>query len=194
MTAAIAPPLPRSAMSHAFDPRRRPQLALAPATLPALHAALAGRLGADAVAVLQETGYATGVAYAEALRDWLDERGDGAPERLPVPTFDERLSTFFRELGWGELSVRPAQGAITVVETRDWAEWQEREPGEPPSCHFSTGLLAGLFGALAGHPLAVLEIERDEPRGCRFLVGNEQVMGGVYERLQRGEPVPAVAG
>ena len=174
-------------MPHAFDPRRRPQLALAPATLPALHAALAGRVGADAVAVLQETGYATGVAYAAALRDWLDERGDGAPERLPVPTFDERLSTFFRELGWGELAVRPAQGAITVVETRDWAEWQEREPGEPPACHFSTGLLAG-------HPLAVLEVERAEPRACRFLVGNEQVMGGVYERLQRGEPVPAAAG
>jgi predicted hydrocarbon binding protein len=181
-------------MPHAFDPRRRPQLALAPAVLPALHAALAGRLGADAVAVLQETGYATGVAYADALRDWLAERGEGRPEDLPVPAFGERLETFFRELGWGELAVRPEAGAITVVETRDWAEWQEREPGEPPSCHFSTGLLAGLFGTLAGHPLAVLEVERDEPRACRFLVGNEQVMGGVYERLQRGEPVPGAAG
>lgn len=191
MTAALAPPLPRPAMPHAFDPRRRPQLALAPALLPALHTALAGRIGAEAVAVLQETGYATGVAYAEALRDWLEERGDGPPERLPVPTFDERLATFFRELGWGELAVRPAEGAVTVVEARDWAEWRERGPGEPPSCHFSTGLLAGLFGTLAGHPLAVLEVERDEPRACRFLVGNEQVMGGVFERLQRGEPVPA---
>lgn len=190
MTAA-ALPLPRPVMAHAFDPRRRPQLALAPAALHALHAALAGRLGADAVAVLQETGYATGVAYAAALRDWLDERGDGAPETLPVPAFDDRLATFFRELGWGELTVRPAPGAITVVETRDWAEWQAREAGEPPSCHFSTGLLAGLFGTLAGHPLAVLEVERDEPRACRFLVGNERVMDGVYERLQRGEAVPA---
>lgn len=177
-------------MPHAFDPSRRPQLALAPAVLPALHAALAARLGADAVAVLQEAGYATGVAYAEALRDWLAERGDGAPGELPVPVFDARLATFFRELGWGELTVRPQGGALTVVETTGWAEWQQREPGEPPSCHFSTGLLAGLFGALAGHPLAVLEVERDEPRACRFLVGNEQVMGGVYDRLQRGEPVP----
>lgn len=180
-------------MANAFDPRRRPQLALAPAALSALHTALATRLGADAVAVLQETGYATGMAYAEALRDWLAERGEGEPGDLPVAVFNARLATFFRDLGWGELAVRPHGGALTVIEATEWAEWREREPGEPPTCHFSTGLLAGLFGALAGHPLAVLEVERDEAHACRFLVGNEQVMSGVYDRLQRGEAV-GVAG
>jgi len=176
------------ASAPAFDPSRRAQLVVAPASLLALHAALAAALGPAAAATLQAAGYATGQEHASALHDWLAERGDGALESLALPAFGERLRSFFRELGWGELALH-TNGPVSEVEVRRWAEWQARGEGEAPACHFTTGMLAGFFGALAEHPLAVLEVEPGEATegAARFVVGNEQLLNDLFDRLQQGD-------
>ena len=83
---------------------------------------------------------------------------------------------------------------MTVVDAATWAEWVPRAPGEAPNAHFTTGMLAGFFGTLADHPLAVLEVEAPESvaRGCRFLVGSAEALDVVYQRLQEGEEYGAV--
>ena len=182
-------------MPHAFDPSRRPQIALAPGSLHALRTALAADLGGSGVAAyLQEAGYATGVGHAATLREWLEERGDGEFESLPLAQLDARLGEFFDELGWGRLTVATDAEAITVVDAEPWAEWTPRSPGEAPNAHFSTGMLAGFFGTLADHPLAVLEVDAPAgaARGCRFLVGSAAALEAVYRRLQEGERYEAL--
>ena len=176
-------------MPNVFDPTRRPQLAVAPATLHALHAAL-GHAGAGP---LQEAGYVTGQAHAAALQDWLADSGGESVRTLPLGDFQARLGTFFAALGWGRLTLR-ADGALSVVEGREWAERQPRAAGAPPGCHFTTGMLAGFFGALAGDPVAVLEVEpaHDAPDACRFALGSEALMEQLFTRLQQGEPADAV--
>ncbi|HEU4629101.1 MAG TPA: hypothetical protein VFS08_05125 [Gemmatimonadaceae bacterium] len=176
-------------MSQPTPSDRAPLLGVAPASLHALHAALAAQLGAAAATPLQEAGYATGTALAGAMRDWLRARGEGDPSALPLGAFGSRAAAFFREHGWGSVAIDTSNGVATMVETRDWADWQPREGGEPPTAHFTTGLLAGFFGTLADAPLAVLEVEppATEPGRCRFLVGSEAVVGHVFERLQEGD-------
>lgn len=176
-------------MSHAFDPSRRPQIALAPGSLHALRTALAADLGAAAATYLQEAGYATGVGHAATLREWLQERGDGDLDALPLTLFQARVGEFFEQLGWGRVTLGTESGTVTVVDGALWAEWTPRAPGEPPNCHFTTGMLAGFFGTLADHPLAVLEVDvpGGAPRTCRFLVGSAASLDVVYRRLQGGE-------
>jgi predicted hydrocarbon binding protein len=180
-------------MSQPAMPTRAPLLGLAPASLHALHAALAAQLGAAAAMPLQEAGYATGLALAGAMRDWLRARGEGDPSTLPLGAFGNRAGAFFSEQGWGSVVIDTSSGVATTVETHDWADWQPRESGEPPSAHFTTGLFAGFFGTLAEAPLAVLEVEpADATNGrCRFLVGSEAVVNHVFERLQQGEQAEA---
>lgn len=180
-------------MSQSATPTHAPLLGIAPASLHALHAALAAQLGAAAATPLQEAGYATGTALAGAMRDWLRARGEGDPSALPLGAFGSRAGAFFREHGWGSVAIDTSSGVVTAVETRDWADWQPRERGEPPTAHFTTGLLAGFFGTLADAPLAVLEVEPAEAMEghCRFLVGSEAVVGHVFERLQQGEDAEA---
>ena len=178
-------------MSHPFAAARRNQFVVAPESLHILGAALAAATGSNAARPLQEAGYATGVALAAAFREWLHERGEGEPGELPLSVFGERVRQLFAELGWGELRMRAEHEEASVLEAERWAEWRTRAEDEAPSCHFSTGMLAGFFGELAGQPLAVLEVEPAEPApgACRFLMGSEQVMDDVYARLERGEAV-----
>ena len=55
-------------------------------------------------------------------------------------------------------------------------------------------MLAGFFGALAGHAVAVLEVEpaHDAPDACRFALGSEALMEQLFTRLQQGEPTDTV--
>jgi hypothetical protein len=49
-------------------------------------------------------------------------------------------------------------------------------------------MFADFFGRIADHPLAVLEVEcrsAGAPR-CRFLIGNAEVMGHVYDEMGAG--------
>lgn len=175
-------------MTRPFDPARRAQLAIAPTSLLTLHAALTTALGPGAAAPLQEAGYATGQAHADAFRAWLVAEGDGELEALPLPRFQARAREFFDALGWGDLALR-TDGAVTVVETRRWAECAHGRV-EGRQCHFTTGLLAGFLGALAGQPVAVLQVE-GAGGACRFAAAGERAMDALFERLQRGESADA---
>ncbi|HEY0970972.1 MAG TPA: hypothetical protein VGE02_08380 [Gemmatimonadales bacterium] len=183
-------------MTHPFAAARRSQLVIAPASLHALGEALAQEPGPGAARALQEAGYPTGVAHAAAFREWLAARGEGEPDSLPLSVFRDRVRELFASLGWGELVLHTESEPASTLEATGWAEWRPRAEGEAPACHFTTGMLAGFFGDIAGHPLAVLEVEPAvaEPGACRFLMGSEQVMHDVYQRLERGEAPYLLAG
>jgi bacteriochlorophyll 4-vinyl reductase len=164
-------------------------LGLPQAGLAALRAALYRDAGVAAAGYLQEAGYAGGETLFRAFRAWLASRNDLAPEALTLERFEELATTFFREAGWGSLSVGSLRNAVAVLDSADWGEADPKSGMEHPACHFTTGMFADFFGRIADAPLAVLEVEcrsAGDPR-CRFLVGNAEVMEHVYETLGRGE-------
>ncbi len=171
-------------------------LALPRASLSALRTALLRDVGPESVAFLQEAGYAGGEAVFSAFRDWLRARGDAGdagtaaePEDLEVDAFQHRVAEFFREAGWGSLSIGTLRDAVATIDCDDWGEADGAgDLLDQPGCHLSTGLFADFFGRIADQPLAVLEVEcrsAGSPR-CRFLLGNAEVMEHVYDELGRG--------
>lgn len=158
------------------------------ASLGALRAALIRDTGGAFATFLQEAGYAGGDAVFASFRGWLAARGSADAESLDVATFQSRAAEYFREIGWGSLSITPLLDVVAMVDATDWAE-SDPAGGLPyPSCHFSTGLFADFFGRTAEAPLAVLEVEcrSSGSHRCRFLVGSAEVMGHLYERMTEG--------
>lgn len=158
------------------------------ASLLSLRAALLRSGDAQAAVALQEAGYAGGDALFDVFRRWLASRTDIAAEDLDLEAFEVRLSEFFRETGWGTMTIGSIDDVVATLDSPDWGE-SDTTSGMPyPSCHISTGMFADLFGRLAGAPVAVLEVEcrsSGHPR-CRFLVGSPEVMNQVYEEMGRG--------
>ena len=76
-------------------------VAVTRASLMSLRAALLRSGDAEAALALQEAGYAGGDALFDAFRRWLATRTDIAAEELDLEAFEQRLSEFFRESGWG---------------------------------------------------------------------------------------------
>ena len=137
---------------------------------------------------LQEAGYAGGDAMFRAFRGFLSRNGMPEPESLETDKFQTAASSFFRETGWGTITVTALHDVVAMVDTEDWAEADPLTPAQYPACHYTTGLFADFFGRTAGAPLAVLEIEcrsSGSPH-CRFLLGSAEVMGHVYERMAGG--------
>ena len=163
------------------------ELPVGRATLRQLHASLASRAPDQAVAVLQEAGYAAGEATYRAFAAWLPARaGVERPEDLDADLLGATLSEFFARAGWGTLSTQPV-GATLALDSPDWAE---AEPGtaETPMCFFSTGMLADFLGRLSAQPVAVMEVEcrsRGDAR-CRFLSALPEVLERVYEAMTAG--------
>ena len=164
------------------------RLALGRAGLQQLHRSLAQHAGDQAVAVLQEAGFAAGEGLFEIYRDWLEtEYGVNHPEDLDAALFTEALSAFFLAQGWGAVTITPLAGALAV----DSADWAEADPGtaEAPMCFFSTGMLADFLGRLSGEPVAVMEVEcrsRNDGR-CRFLSATTETLQRVYEQMTQGK-------
>lgn len=174
-------------------------VALTQASLFSLRAALLASGDAQGAVALQEAGYAGGEALAGAFRQWLTARSDIAAEDLDLEAFELRLSEFFRETGWGTVSIGALDDVVATIDSGDWSESAGDPPLDHPACHLTTGMFADLFGRLAGAPVAVLEVEcrsSGAPR-CRFLVGSPEVMDAVYDEMGRGasyeEAVRAVA-
>ena len=164
-------------------------LALPRAALAALRAALIRDAGPSAAAYLQEAGYAGGEQLFAAFGAWLRERGtEGGPESLAIDAFEREATTFFREAGWGSLSIGSLNDAVATLDSRDWGEADPDSGLDHPACHLTTGMFADFFGRVADHPLAVLEVEcrSTGAERCRFLLGNAEVMEHVYEELGRG--------
>ncbi|HEX9611702.1 MAG TPA: V4R domain-containing protein [Gemmatimonadales bacterium] len=153
-----------------------------------LHASLQSHAPDQAIAVLQEAGYAAGEGTYRAFSAWLPARtGVDRPEDLDADRLNEILSDFFADSGWGTLSMSPVGTGALAVDSTDWAE---AEPGtaETPMCFFSAGLLADFLGRLSGETVAVMEVEcrgRGDTR-CRFLSATPEVLQQVYEQMAAG--------
>jgi predicted hydrocarbon binding protein len=156
--------------------------------LAALRSVLFRNAGANAAAYLQEAGYAGGQALFQAFSQWCASRQLVAPEAMTAPEFEQRSTEFFRELGWGAMSVTNPGDAVLMLDSPDWAEADPSSAMEYPGCYLTSGLLADFFGRVAGAPLAVMEVEcrsMGSPR-CRFLLGSAETMQYVYDGITTG--------
>ena len=159
---------------------------------------LASSEAGAAVGALREAGFAGGESIHAAFERWLAEAPDaletdegGAPAAdagsLPLEQFSEYAARFFRDAGWGDVTFTQDESeGVAIVDIEDC--WEAAGEGEVQGdgCHITTGLLAAFFGRLAGYPVAVLETEcgAGDASRCRFLMGNPEVMGYLWERMQ----------
>jgi predicted hydrocarbon binding protein len=146
-----------------------------------LHASLTSRAPDQAVAVLQEAGYAAGEALYRAFA------AVNSPTDLDADLLAETLSDFFTSCGWGTLTMSPVGTGALAVDSADWAE-AEPETAQTPMCFFSAGMLADFLGRLSGEAVSVMEVEcrsRGDAR-CRFLSATPDVLQRVYEGMTAG--------
>jgi predicted hydrocarbon binding protein len=158
------------------------------ASLGALRAALIRDTGGAYATFLQEAGYAGGDSVYSSFKSWLESHGVADSDELDVDAYQSHAADFFRDMGWGSLTITPLHDVVAVVDSTDWAE-ADGAGGLPyPACHYSTGLFADFFGRTAEAPLAVLEVEcrSSGSHQCRFLVGSAEVMGHLYDRMAAG--------
>ena len=157
-------------------------------SLRALRAALVRDLGDQFAGPLQEAGFAGGATVLEAFREWCAAHGFAAPADLPMPRFREAARGFFLEAGWGDVTFEALGDAAVALDAHDWAEADPTTPMPYPSCFYSAGMLADLFGRVAEGPLACLEVacRSSGAARCRFLLGSPEILGRVYERIVEG--------
>ena len=163
-------------------------VAVSRSALAALRTALLRECGPAAAACLQEAGYAGGDAVFQSFSTWLRAQGNADPTEHEMSEFTHRASLYFKEIGWGTLTVNPLSDSVALVETVDWGEADPGSGLDHPGCHFTTGLFADFFGRLSGSPLAVLEVECRSmgAQRCRFLLGNSDVLQFIYQEMERG--------
>lgn len=158
--------------------------------IPALHQALGrGRSGAEAADSARRLGFAMGPALLEAFQVALDRDGIGDARGLAAESFWSRLSEFFADAGWGELSFEPLHPGVALVSSTGWAE-ASGVKARHPACHITTGMLASLMSEIADTRLAVLETECRAAGGdrCAFLIGSEAALQTVYSGIREGRP------
>jgi len=152
--------------------------------------------GDQASVALQEAGFAAGDELYDAWAAWVGKRsGVADPGQLDATHLGEMLATFYTELGWGHLHVE-RMGAALAVDSQDWAESDPQAGAPAPACHVTAGVLAGMFGRMAGQHVAVMEIEcrsRGDER-CRFLAGAPETLQAVYEGVTDGRDYREVLG
>ncbi|MFN5598778.1 MAG: hypothetical protein ACK5AK_05270 [Gemmatimonas sp.] len=143
----------------------------------------AGALPADAI---RDAGYAAGTALFDHFAQWLAEHGEARPAELADERFPWLLEAFFRHIGWGRVQLHPLTDAVLALDASDWSE----SSNGPSGCLVSTGLFAGFFGRLADAPISVLEVGHPvaDPSRARFLLGSVEVMGYVWDAMERGMP------
>lgn len=166
-----------------------PGLALGQGTLDQLRAVLERELPEQAPTLLREIGFGAGQgAYERFIARVADRYGVETPQGLDVRYLGDALAGFFREEGWGSVSVETLAPGIMAVDSSDWTEATLRGAAAP-SCHFSAGFLSDFLTRLGGYPAAVMEVEcrsRGDAR-CRFLVGSPDLLTWLYEGLVAGE-------
>jgi predicted hydrocarbon binding protein len=162
-------------------------VALSHDALHALRSALFRDYGAGAASALQEAGYAGGPAVHAAFEQWLASRGEGASRDIPAARFPELATDFFREAGWGSLSITGI-GAVAAADSPDWAESDPAHPLDFPGCYYTAGVFAHFFGELSGESVGVMEVECRSAGAelCRFLVGTPDALQQVYDQMGAG--------
>jgi len=154
---------------------------MTPSVVRQLHASLLSRAPDQAIAILQEAGYAAGEGLYRAFA------AANNPSDLDADLFAETLSEFFTSGGWGALTMSPVGTEALALDSSDWVE---AEPGtsQTPMCFFSAGMLADFLGRLSDEPVSVMEVEcrsRGDAR-CRFLSATPDVLQRVYEAMTEG--------
>ena len=157
-------------------------------SLRALRSALVRDLGDGFATVLQEAGFAGGASVLDAFAAWCGRHGLAAPVALPIETFHAALTRFLSEAGWGRITVTALSDAVLAIDSADWAEADPEAPMPYPSCYYTAGMLADLLGRVADAPVGCMEVtcRSSGASGCRFLVGNPEVMAHVYQRITEG--------
>ena len=154
---------------------------MTPSVVRQLHTSLLSRAPDQAIAILQEAGYAAGEGLYRAFA------AANNPSNLDADLFAETLSEFFTSGGWGALTMSPVGTEALALDSSDWVE---AEPGtsQTPMCFFSAGMLADFLGRLSDEPVSVMEVEcrsRGDAR-CRFLSATPDVLQRVYEAMTEG--------
>ena len=157
-------------------------------SLAALRTALMREAGDAFATCLQEAGYAGGAPIYGAFESWLASQNLGAAADLDLAEFREQASAFFRERGWGHITIESLHDVVAVIDSTDWAESDPDSALAYPGCHYTAGLFADFFGRTAKAPLAALEVECRSTGAarCRFLLGSEHVLAQLYEQLVNG--------
>src|SRR5690625_6458991 len=118
-----------------------------------LRRALEETVGPEQTALaLQRAGQSSGDILFEHLHE---DSTTGTLAELGEEVFWERLYTHFVEEGWGGMHFEEIHKGLGSLTSPDWLEADPNEGAPRPSCHFTTGLLANLFGRIA-------EVERSE--------------------------------
>jgi predicted hydrocarbon binding protein len=146
-----------------------------------LHASLMSRAPDQAIAILQEAGYAAGEGLYRAFA------AVNNPADLDAGLLAETLADFFTSGAWGTVTMSPVGTGALALDSSDWVE---AEPGtaQSPMCFFSAGMLADFLGRLSDEPVSVMEVEcrsRGDAR-CRFLSATPEVLQRVYEGMTEG--------
>ncbi len=154
---------------------------MTPSVVRQLHSSLLTRAPDQAIAILQEAGYAAGEGLYRAFAA-ANNLSD-----LDAELFAETLSEFFSSGGWGAVTMSPVGTGALALDSSDWVE---AEPGssQTPMCFFSAGMLADFLGRMSDEPVSVMEVEcrsRGDER-CRFLSATPDVLQRVYEAMTQG--------
>lgn len=143
------------------------------------------------VDAVRDAGYAAGQALFDHFSAWLADRSEHGPNDLLDERFPILLREYFFEIGWGLVQLSQLSEAVMVLDASNWGE----SGGNATGCPVSTGMFAGFFGRLADAPIAVLEVTGDSAAEgqCRFLLGSVDVLGYVWEAMERGIPYERAA-
>jgi hypothetical protein len=132
---------------------------------------------------LETAGRGAGGWLAWNLREVL-----GTTDLADVPShaFWDAMDQILRSRGWGRLRQERVHSGLGVIIAEEWIECGDSDAG--PGCPFTIGLLSEVFGAVAGHPISVVETGC-EGRGndsCRFVFGSEAAVAELRSRLDQG--------
>lgn len=158
------------------------------ASLTTLRASLVRDLGDGFASVLQEAGFAGGASVLSGMRAWCGANGLAAPESLPYARFQQAAARFFSETGWGAVTLEQIGDTAVAFDSPDWAEADSAAAMPYPSCYYTAGMLADVFGRVADGQLGCLEVEcrSTGAERCRFLLATPVVIVHVYQRVTEG--------
>ncbi len=133
--------------------------------------------------VLQRAGFEAGRTVAHAFGEEIGSE----PATLPEARFWDELDAFFSARGWGHLRQERVHPAFGMVRTRGWGEGEEPADGID-GAPFTAGLLARLLGAVAEHPIGVLDVSDlvEDREGPVFLLGSDRAIHILHELLAGG--------
>lgn len=157
-----------------------------------LASSLAGALSAldaqEGAQILRDLGLALGEPLTDLLEQRVGESSGSDMADVEQDEFWNGLARLFSELGWGQLTHETPRPGVGGLVAREWWESAGERSAAHPACHLTTGALAELLRRVAGHTVAVLEVEC-RTRGddaCRWVFGGEETLEQVFREMQDG--------